>query len=94
MGIFIAKMGNALKYTIKNLAGKLPRAVNPANDLAELGITKSTFYRDQSISSKSAQNITGDRLQIYAHYFNVSMEQLFAAPLKVKAKAKLKTPLR
>lgn len=80
------------KYRLTEFVNALPRSANPTKDLQEKGIPERTFYRDKAIAHGSTQTISGDRMVIYAQYFNVTMEQLFTvAP---KAKSKIKTQLK
>lgn len=86
-------MQDKLKYTLNNLVNALPRSVNATKDLIKLGVPERTFYRDKAIKANSTQNISGDRLLIYAQYFNVSIEQLFTPAKKSVKRNTLKSPL-
>jgi hypothetical protein len=94
LGILIPRMANELKYRLTELSDSLPRNVDLLAELEKNGITKSTYYRHRAIIQHSAQSISGDHLKIYAHFFNVSIEQLFTPVKKHSKKVTIKSPLK
>lgn len=93
-----------LKYNIKAQIDLLPREVKVKDllkILAKHGIEKVTFYRDQKIKADSDFSIPVDRLNVYAHVFDVTMQELINTDVKIKSihqellskKSKIKTPL-
>jgi plasmid replication initiation protein len=71
----------ALKYTIENLSGSLPKSFNLTEWLISNKITQRTYRRDKAIQRGSKTSIDGDRLRAYATLFGCSMEQLHATPI-------------
>jgi hypothetical protein len=77
--LFKTTMAEKFKYRIQQQIDKLPREITIGaieKMLDARGISPGTFYRDRKISTKSEQSISIDRIQIYAKFFDCSIEDL------------------
>jgi hypothetical protein len=88
------------KYRINELIGMLPKSEAKIGDIVEklatYGVSQHDFYRDRKIDIKAKQSIPGDRLMVYAKFFDVTMEDLMNHNIKVKPviKSRIKSPLK
>lgn len=68
------------KYRLEEFIQALPREMTMTRlyDLlySDHKISRATFWRDRKIRIDDSQSIPGDRLEIYAALFGVSIEQL------------------
>lgn len=82
------------KYKINALLTDLPRSIDVVDQLITAGIPERTFFRDRAILQKENSDIPGERLLIYARFFNVPIEGLYNYSKKVKPIHRIKTGLK
>jgi len=75
------------KYRLNQLLFDLPKSKNTEWVIAELekeGISRRSLFRDKSIRIDVSAAIPGDRLLIYAKFFDVTVDELFNYSKKIK----------
>jgi hypothetical protein len=75
------------KYHINRFVNALPKSKSTQWIIAELekeGIKARTFFRDKAIELGDEQDISSERLLIYAKFFGVTLDELFNYTMKVK----------